>query len=376
MSIERNNRGGTVALFSDAPYAGGAEHYLVLLAKGIRDCGFRPVLIINGKGKLDTLEAAMRDLGMDVYEVSLDVTLTKVGVADALRLLRSLRCSIFHINLPGPFDAHYSLVAPLARMAGIRNVVTTEHLPMTPSFAKGRIIKGFSTLFISRIITVSEDNVTHLIENHHVPSAKIRVVHNGVPDTALVEPVDIRGRLGLGKEAFLVATVGELTERKGQMTLFRAMRYTSDRVHLLVVGEGPMEHEYRQAVPKLSLGGRVHFLGFRSDVPALLKGVDVLSVPSLIEATPYVILEAMAAGVPAIANRIYGIPEQIVTGETGLLVRQGDEDELTAALNELAGDAALVKRMGEKARQRYEELFTLERFTKGTVEVYRELTEA
>jgi glycosyltransferase involved in cell wall biosynthesis len=375
MSTDRNHSGRTVALFSDAPYVGGAERYLSLLAVGLQDHGFRSVMIVNRGGRLDALKADMEENGIEVLDVSLDLTRTASGVGHAIGLFRSLKCSILHLNLPGPFDAQYGLVAPLARIAGIRNVVSTEHLPMVPSFAKARIIRGFSSRFIRKVITVSEDNARHLIEKHHVPAAKIRVVYNGVPDTGAAEPAHIKRELGLEGETFLIAIVGMLTERKGHMTLFGAMKRLPSRIHLVVAGEGPMDQEYRQAVSRLSIGDRVHFTGFRSDIPCLLRDVDALVVPSMVEATPYVILEAMAARVPVVASGIYGITEQVVAGETGLLVRPGDEGELASAVVQLADDAPRAKRMGEKARERYESRFTLERFVGGTVDVYRELME-
>lgn len=373
MKIENDHTRRTVVLFSDAPYVGGAERYLFLLAAGMESRGFRPVLVMNEGGKLEPLKAAMAERGFDVFEMPLDLPRTLRGVQDAIRLLKRLDCSIFHINLPGPFDAQYSLVAPIARLAGIRNVVSTEHLPMVPSFAKGRIIKSFSTRFIHRVITVSRDNVQYLTENHRVPSGKIRVVYNGVPDSGRDNPVHMRAELSLGEESVLVAVIGALEQRKGHMTLFRAMSRLPALVHLLVIGEGPMEQELRQAASELAIGERVHFLGFRSNVTALLKGIDLLSVPSFIEATPYVILEAMAAGIPVVASSVHGIPEQVEDGETGLLVRPGQEEELAAAILRFASERRLTRRMGAKARERYESLFTLERFTQGTVNVYQEL---
>ena len=224
MPIERNRWNRVIALFSDAPYVGAAARYLSLLAVGLQDRGFRPVMIVNRGGRLDALKADMEENGIEVLEVSLDLTRTASGAGHAVGLFKSLRCSILHLNMPGPFDAQYGLVAPLARIAGIRNVVSTEHLPMVPSFAKARIIRGFSSRFIRKVITISEDNARHLIEKHRVPAAKIRVVYNGVPDTGAAEPAHIKKELGLEGGTFLIAIVGMLTERKGHMTLFPCLQ--------------------------------------------------------------------------------------------------------------------------------------------------------
>ena len=373
MSMSDGCNGLRVALFTDAPYTGGAERYLRLLALGVKRLGFKPLLITAGKGRLDRLMGEMRRDGFEVVETHLDLAGNPSSVHRMLRLFRTLGPSILHINLPGPFDATYGLVAPLARLAGIRHIVTTEHLPMVPSFAKARVLKGFSGRFVDRTITVSRDNIDHLVRNHGVPADRIRVVYNGIPDYSETGAIDIRGELALHEDVFLVAVVGSLERRKGQGTLFGAMERLPGRVHLLVVGKGPEEKEYREWVSRQGSGNRIHFLGFRDDVQGILREIDLLALPSTLEATPYVILEAMAAGLPVVASDIYGIPELVAEEVTGFLVEPENELLLAEAIGRFMEHADLAERMGRAARIRYEELFTLERSARDTVTVYREL---
>lgn len=373
MSTRVESNGIRVALFTDAPYVGGAERYLHLLARGIEHHGFDPVLIAAGSGGLDRLKGEMRRDGFDVFETPLDLVRNPTSVYSVMRLFRDIEPSILHINLPGPFNAAYSLVAPIARFAGIRHIVTTEHLPMVPSFAKSRLLKGFSRRFVGMTITVSRDNVDHLVRLHGVPADRIRVVYNGIPDSRGTPVVDIRGELDLPVETFLVAVIGSLERRKGQVTLFGAMRLISRKVHLLVIGEGPDEGEYRETVSRYGLGERVHFLGHRDDVPGILESVDLLAVSSTLEATPYVILEAMAAGLPVVASAIYGIPELVKAEETGILVEPEDESMMAEALDRIMKRGELAARFGQAARKRYEEFFTIERSVRETALVYREL---
>ncbi len=373
MSTRAESSGISVALFTDAPYVGGAERYLYLLARGIERHGFRPVLVAAGSGSLDELKEGMRRDGFNVLETSLDLARSPASACSTVRLFRRLKPSILHINLPGPFDASYSLVAPLARLAGVEKIVTTEHLPMVPSFAKSRFLKGFSMRFVNAAITVSRDNVDHLVRNHGVSRDLIRVVYNGIPDPRGIQKTDIRAELGLEGDASLVAVIGSLEKRKGQQTLFGAMRRLPTNIHLLVIGEGPDEGVYRENVDRYRLKERVHFLGKRDDVAGILQGVDLLAVSSTLEATPYVIIESMAAGLPVVATEIYGIPELVIEGETGLLVTAGDEGMMAEALKRIIENAPLAERLGRSARKRYEELFTLERSAAETARVYREL---
>ena len=362
-----------IALFTDAAYEGGAERYLHLLARGIGRHGFRPVLIAAGTGRLDRLKDGFRRDGFDVFESPYDLTRNPVGACSMIRLLREIRPAILHINLPGPFDASYGLVAPLARLAGVGRIVTTEHLPMVPPFAKSRLLRGFSMRFVDAVITVSRDNVDHLTRLHGVPADRIKLVYNGIPDPRGTRGADIRGELGIEPNAGLVAAVGSLERRKGQHTLLGAMRRLPGGVHLLLVGEGPDEGAYRETAARYGLEGRVHFLGHRNDVPGILEEVDLLAVSSTLEATPYVILEAMAAGLPVVATGIYGIPELVKNEETGLLVVPGDEPMMAGALERILENDTLAERFGRAARERYEELFTLERSADETALFYRGL---
>ncbi len=372
MSNKEPGNETTVAFFSDAPYMGGAERYIGLLASGIKAFGYRPVLIAGGGIGLEPLKENMRSMGAEIYELERNARFGKGFASRLIRILRSIKPDVFHFNLPGPFDARYGLVAPIARMAGVRSIVSTEHLPMVQSFPKGRVLKGFSTRFVSRVITVSEDNRKHLISNHHVQARRIRVVQNGIPDFEGTVDLDLRRELGIGTDSQLIAIVGALEERKGHETFFEALVNLPASMHAVVVGDGEMKRELRERTSVLGLSDRVHFTGYRDDVPSIMRNIDILVVPSSVEATPYVILEAMEAGLPVIASSVFGIPEQVTDEETGLLVPPKDVEELANAIRRLQTDPERRRLMGKKARERYRARFTLERCVRGTIEVYRE----
>lgn len=362
-----------VVYFSDSPWVGGAERYLHLLAANLPRGEFEPLAIVNGGERLDPLRGWLRASGVPVADSRLALPRSPRGIGDFVRALRGMRADILHCNQPGPWGAQYGLVAPLAKFAGVRAVVATEHLPMVPSFAKGRIVKSAGLLAIDRVITVSEDNAGHLVRNHRVPRSKIRVVLNGIPEPVPASREGARAVLGASADEVLCLVAASLEERKGHAVALGALETLPGRVRLLVAGAGPLDAALRERAASASLRGRVAMLGSRDDVPALLAACDVLLVPSFLEATPYVILEAMAAGRPVIASRVYGIPELVVDGETGILVEPGRSGELARAVGFLAGDADLARRLGQAGRRRCEERFRIERCVAETVAVYREL---
>jgi len=198
-------------------------------------------------------------------------------------------------------------------------------------------------------------------------------VRLGVPEPARGRFAGIREALGISKEDFLCVMIGSLEERKGHARAFDALAALPGGVKLLIAGAGEEERALRGKAVSLGLERRVHFLGYRADVDALLSECDALLLPSTLEATPYVIIEAMASGLPVVASNVYGIPEIVRDGETGILVDPRAREELVRAISALAQDRDRGARMGRAGRKRYEEMFRIERCVEETQAVYRDL---
>lgn len=166
-----------------------------------------------------------------------------------------------------------------------------------------------------------------------------------------------------------VLFAGRLEPGKGaQETLvaMAALRSQGTRADVLVAGEGPLRAELERLAPW------AHFLGYRHDLPAVLKACDVLALPSRNEGTPRVITEAMACGVPVVATRVGGIPEQVDHGASGLLVPVGDRAALREALRSLLADPAMRSRMGSAGEARAKQ-FSRDAMLATTDAVYRGL---
>ncbi|MDD3643433.1 MAG: glycosyltransferase family 4 protein [Candidatus Krumholzibacteria bacterium] len=361
----------SVIYISSAEYCGGAERYLELLAGNLDRMRFDPVLVTLGAPGLAGLRAAARRDGVEVV----DILWPSIFSASGWRRLRSAiadrRPCLVHCNLPGPYDCRYGIPAVCARRAGARGIVTTEHLPMVPSFVKARVLRGISARAIDRVITVSRDNAFYLERLHRVAPSRIRVVYNGIPDPGM--PDAAAGRAGGNRDEVRILMVGSLERRKGHETMIRALGMLGGGYRLTIVGAGPDERRIRSLVSEAGLGGRIDLAGRRDDVGKLMAACDILAVPSRLEATPYVILEAMAAARPVIASRIYGIPELVADGITGVLVEPDDPDALAAAARSLGERPEDARRMGRAGRLAFEERFTLQRCVAGTESVYGEI---
>lgn len=177
-----------------------------------------------------------------------------------------------------------------------------------------------------------------------------------------------RGRaLQIGAAARLVAS-------KGLDVLIRAFASVDlPDARLRIAGDGPEEGALRRLCRELGVADRVEFLGRLPQALELFQQADVVVVPSRDDAFPLVVLEAFACGRCVIASAVGGIPEAVRDGETGLLVRPGDPQDLAGALSEAYQSPELRARLGAAARAAYEAEFTADRMGERTCEVYQEV---
>jgi glycosyltransferase involved in cell wall biosynthesis len=167
----------------------------------------------------------------------------------------------------------------------------------------------------------------------------------------------VRAELGLGPESTLVTMLAEFNPGKRHRDLIAALA-RADRPGLVIAlaGVGPLEDEVRAQSARLGVEDRVRFLGFRSDVPVLLRASAALALPSEREGLPRSIMEASCLERPVIATRIRGVTE-LVTPASGYLVEVGDVDGLAGALRGIVDDpdgAAAKGRAGRVAMRAFD----------------------
>lgn len=112
-----------------------------------------------------------------------------------------------------------------------------------------------------------------------------------------------------------------------------------------MIGDGPELDNARVLAGRLGLDQRIVFPGFRSDLAAIYRALDMLVIPSRSEGLPTVLIEAMLMGVPVIATAVGAVPDVIEDGTTALIVPPGDESALAKAIEQLAGDAELRQKL-------------------------------
>jgi glycosyltransferase involved in cell wall biosynthesis len=204
-----------------------------------------------------------------------------------------------------------------------------------------------------RVVAVSKKTAGELERFDGVPNRCLSVVHNGVdadafrPDPA--RRARVRAEVGIDEQTFALLFVGEVTiPRKGLSTILEALRHLPDAVHLFVVGRGSPS-AYR---PHLEgVAGRVHFLGFRRDVPDLYATLDCFVYPTRYDACSLAVLEALAAGMPVVTTRESGSGELITSGRDGIVLeRPDDATALRQTIEMLHRNRELAAGLGRNGR--------------------------
>ena len=351
---------------------GGAERQVILLAKGLRQRGWRvSVVALSGTGG----DAASELIAAGAAFLSLDM---RKGLADPRgwirfnRWLRRESPDVVHAHLP-----HAAWLARWSRLAApVRVVVDTLHSSSTGTLGR-RLGYRWSGWLADRVTAVSRA----VAEAHRSAAMagedKLTVLPNGVdmeawrPDATVRTAV--RRELGLHEE-FLWFAAGRLDPVKDYPTLLRAMVEVPESARLVIAGSGPFESELRRLSREFGLERRVRFLGFEPDVRRWMLAADGFVLSSRWEGLPMGLLEAAACALPAVATDVPGTREVIADGQTGWLTPHGNAAALGAAMTRMMRTLSEERKaMGERARQRVIERFSLEAVLDRWEALYAEL---
>lgn len=364
----------SIYFYTDSRELGGAELSLLMLIEGLDRESWRPTLLLDAGAGAEHLAERAGELGAEVRRVrSMPLGLGgALRAGDLVRLLRSERPALFHAHMSWPLAAKWALAAAVT--ARVPCVGTVQLIPEfrleRSSFLQLRLLANR----VGRYVAVSHDVAAELVERFRWPADRIEVVYNAVRLERFEAPAPpgLREELGGGRDQPLVLTCARLDEQKGHSALLRAAAQLPG-VSFAFAGEGPERAALEALAGELGVAGRVAFLGYREDIPALLAACDVFALPSLYEGSSLAVLEAMAAGRAVVSSAIGGTEELIEDGRGGLLVRPGDVDGLRDALARAVEDEDLRSALAGRARERVERQFTPAAMVSANERIYREL---
>lgn len=346
---------------------GGAERFLLRLLRNLpREVVEPTVVSLLPAGEL---AEQIRDSGVPVISLGVRRATAGLAVLQLRRIVTGSQWDLVHSIL-----VHANLMTRLARLGLSIPLVSSVRVA-----ERGRLWQLRAeqlTWRLSDVIVAVSEGVARFLQRRGVPETRIAIIPNSV-DTAELEraPVVPRSELGIPDHVPLLLFVGRLHRQKGVDVLLRAFAGVLCRcptAWLLIVGEGPERRQLGELAQELGVARQIRWSGKTANVWGIMKGADVLVLPSRWEGMPNVVLEAMALGVPVVATRVEGVTELLSHGG-GVTVPPEDADALTEAIvGLLERGPECLGRLGEAAQQ-YVRRFTPEREAQCYLDLYRRL---
>ncbi|HKT83947.1 MAG TPA: glycosyltransferase [Solirubrobacterales bacterium] len=354
---------------------GGPAHHVALLSRGLAGRGYETLLV---SGRVGAGEAEHTDLEgiqvryLDRLGPEIRPLRDLLALVELIRVVRAFR--------PEIVETHTAKAGMLGRLA---TLLAGGRRPVVIHTYHGHVLRGYfgplktgAFKAIERglgrisdsLIGVSQATVDELVELRIAPRSKFAVVPLGLelePFLALGLSPDggFREEIAAGEEEVLFTFTGRLVPIKRPELMLRALaraRAGGAPARVAVVGDGLLRAELESLARRLGCAGAVDFLGYRRDLAGIAAGSDAALLTSENEGTPVALIEAAAAGRPAVATAVGGVPDIVVEG-AGLLAPSGDEAAIAAAITRLTAEPELRRRMGARARQHVAEKFTAAR---------------
>lgn len=246
-------------------------------------------------------------------------------------------------------------------------IVRTRHIsaPVTNK-ATNRWLYGRSA---QRVVTTGESLRHELAEKLRLPSDHFISIATGIDlkkfsKEGTLPREEARLCLGLPANAFVIGIAATLRSWKGHddlLTAFDSLCQQHPSLHLVIAGDGPRREYLTEKISKLPSANRVHLIGHRDDVPAILAALDIFVLPSYAnEGVPQAIMQAMAMSLPVVSTTIGAISDAVTDGVTGYLLPPKQPEELARAINELKDSPSKREAMAKEGRKTAERKFSLD----------------
>jgi len=362
------------------------HHFLLPLIDGMQREGWQ-VVSVCADGKYIS-ELRQRGYAIETVPIarSMNPLANLRALGSLIRLFRREKFDVLHAHTP--VAALIGRIA--ARFSGIPLVVYTAHgfyfHDEMPAWKRRLFVwlEKFGGRLTHLLFTQSAEDAQAAVTEKIMAADRVTAIGNGV-DPARFDPVvigvqtELRRALGVGDDDLLIGMIGRMVAEKGVAEFLDASRLLATRyphARFLLVGErlvsdhaGPVDAAVRAA--QQVLGARLILAGMRRDIPQLLAAMDVFCLPSYREGMPRTIIEAMMMARPVIATQIRGSREEVVEGETGLLVPTRDAVALADAIARCIAQPEWARQLGAAGRTRALELYDEHRIVARQTDIIR-----
>jgi glycosyltransferase involved in cell wall biosynthesis len=368
MTTTNGSNGFRVAQLIETDGPGGAEQIVVMLARSLQETGASPVVFLP-PGREGWITRQLAGMGIEVDHFHLERPLSP-------RCARLLAEAFERHHITVAHSHEFSMAvygAWAAHRAGIPHIITMHGSRYYAQRLRRRLALRAAVLASAHTIAVSNGLAQALRRDLWVARATLEMIPNGVP-YAPPARITLRDELGLGPHDRLLVSIGSLYPVKGHRHAIEAVALLADlhpRLHLAIGGRGHLRDELSAQSRERGVGHRVHLLGLRSDVPALLAAADVFVLPSLSEGLPLALLEAMFSACAIVATSVGEVPAVLDHGQAGALVEPGNPAALASAIDRLLGDPVAARAMGARAAARAIAEFDATRMLRRYLDIYK-----
>ncbi len=365
------------------PGWGGAERQCQLLARTLTRQGHHVVVLTRGQRGLPAEECidgvSVRRtpaFGPGAFRSLVWTFTAATWLRRHARQFPIVQCyqllSPSHVGILARRSGGHATIMRPACSGPFGDIAEVRRLPLT----------GIRTRLLRRadaFVTLTQDIETELFE-FGLGGVPFHRIPNGV-DVAVFSPVApderaaLRAALGLPTDKVLCAFVGRLTRQKNPELLLAAWsRCATSRAHLVFVGDGPLRAVLERQHSGLPSTSAVTFTGAVADVPAFVRAMDIMVLPSEAEGISNALLEAMACGVPVVATDVGGVRDVLGSaGRAGVVVPAGSSASLAEAISALVDSPAHRREIGAAARTVIEDRYDIRRVVTQYLSLYREL---
>ncbi len=355
---------------------GGAERCLVHLATGLPTERFITAVYCLAARPARDRDCLVRRLERQAIPTHFLGARTIWQAPSTLRRLgRALRD--FDPDIVQSFLFHANVLSALAVGGRKRPALFTGIRVADPSRWRQRV-EAWTSRRARQVVCVSRDVADFCRAHTAFPSDKLCVIPNGIDPASYQHPAQQSARqLGLPEDRRILLYVGRLHRQKAvDWLLDQAPRFlaTLPQHDLVLVGDGPERRALQQQAERLGIAHRVHFLGYRDDIPDLLAVADLLILPSQWEGMPNVVLEAMASRLPVVATRAAGVLELLGPLADQQTVQHGDGHALVEAIIRVVQHPEVARQWGQANHERVLQHFHLRQLIENYTHLYHQAT--
>ncbi len=370
-----------IVMLIDSLGLGGAERLLTIYLQHFDTTRFELRVCALQVREDNPIATDIGQLGIPVDLVPVHHLRDLAGLPRLVRYLRRQRTDLLHTQLEFA-DTLGSIAARMLNIPAVSTLHTFEN-PSKGSRTYWRLKLRWWLLghFCQQVIAVSEGTRQHYIRMGDLKPDKVITIYNGIDLSRFTfqneaERLAKREALGIPPEAPLLTTVAVLRPPKGIQYLIEALPAILEAVpetYYLVVGDGQHRHTLKELARAHKVTDRIIFTGVRNDIPDLLAISDLFVLPTLGEALPTVLAEAMAAQKPIVVSNVGGVPEMVEHGRNGLLVPPADPARLAEACLQLLQNPDQAHAMGQTGREIVEQRFNIRKQVQRLGDLYQEI---